>query len=404
MKPDITLIFPKSPFLLDQAVFPPLGILYLSAYLKNLGHDVQCLDLGIGHTPDMAKSNVVGISFTTPQRTDAFQMAKRFAYEGRMTIAGGPHPTHMAQECEDQGFLYTVKGRGETWLEWALSGFLAQGPLGQGPSGAIPIDDYPFPDRDALPLRKYHYEIEGIPATPIMTSRSCPFHCSFCAKIDNDFQMQSADRTVREIRHVHEKYGYEAFMIFDDVFVAGKKRLQSITDRIGGEYKFRCFARSNLLDDKVCKLLRKLGVVEVGIGIESGSDDVLSLNMKGTTRAQNLRAVRRLHDNGIRAKAFLIVGLPGETIQSVMDTAEWLMEAQPDDVDLSIFQPMPGSRIFAEPEKWGVEFSYNGKPGWYKGKPGEYEPTACTKGMSAGEILEWRDMLEQEFKKPELLR
>jgi len=400
MKPDVTLIFPSSPFLLDQAVFPPLGILYLSAYLKQQGLNVQCLDLGIGHTPEMAESDTIGISVTTPQRIEAFELADYYRRQGRITIAGGPHATHMQRECCDHGFNHAVKGRGEQDLDYLLSTVSSRPYIGK----KIPIDDYPFPDRDALPMDKYHYEIDGVQATPIMTSRSCPFHCSFCAKIDNDFQMQSAGRTIAEIEHVHEKYGYEAFMIFDDVFVASKARLKAIADTIGGRFKFRCFARSNLLDDKVCKLLSQMGVVEVGIGIESGSDDVLTRNMKGTTRRQNVRAVQRLHDNGIRAKAFLIVGLPGESTQTVMDTADWIMEAGPDDIDLSVFQPMPGSKIFADPERYGVQFEYNGKPGWYKGKPGEYEPTARTEHLSSMEILEWRDLLEQEFKQPEMLR
>ena len=397
---NITLVFPSSPFLLDQKVFPPLGILYLSAYLKQKGLQVQCLDMGIGHTPEMAESENIGISLTTPQREEAFALARRFRREGRITIAGGPHATHMPDECMDHGFTLALHGRGEHVLHWMLADSLHKPP----DRIKIDIDDYPFPDRDALPIKEYHYEIDGVPATPIMTSRSCPFHCSFCAKIDNDFQMQSAERTVREIRHVHEKYGFEAFMVFDDVFVASKKRLERIANAVEGEFKFRCFARSNLLDDKVCELLKKMGVVEVGIGIESGSDEILSRNMKGTTRKQNTRAVRRLHDNGIRAKAFLIVGLPGESNQTVIETGDWITEAKPDDIDLSVFQPMPGSRIFSDPEKWGIKFEYNGKPMWYKGKPGEYEPIASTEHLSGAEILEWRDLLEQEFKRPELLR
>uniref|UniRef100_A0A6H1ZIZ4 Putative radical SAM superfamily protein n=1 Tax=viral metagenome TaxID=1070528 RepID=A0A6H1ZIZ4_9ZZZZ len=399
MRPDLTLIFPKSEFLLDQAVFPPLGILYISAYLKQQGLNVQCLDMGIGHTPDMAESENIGISFTTPQRQEAFSLARRYGAmgEGRIVIGGGPHPTHMPDECEGNGFTFTSQGRGELFLH-NFFGYWT------GKFVALGIDDYPFPDRDALPIKEYHYEIDGVPATPIMTSRGCFANCAFCAKIDNNFQMQSAGRTIAEIEHIHEKYGYEAFMIFDDVFVASKKRLQAIVNGIGDAFKFRCFARSNLLDDKVCKLLRQLGVVEVGIGIESGSDDILSRNMKGTTRKQNTRAVRRLHDNGIRAKAFLIVGLPGESNGTVIETADWITEAEPDDIDLSVFQPMPGSKIFAEPEKWGIQFEYDGKPGWYKGRPGEYEPTANTEHLTGAEILEWRDLLEREFKRPELLR
>jgi len=396
MKPDITLVFPSSPFLLDQAVFPPLGILYLSAYLKQHGVKVQCLDMGLGHTPDMAGADIVGISFTTPQREEAFELAKYFDETGHpYIIAGGPHATHMPDECVANGFDVAYRGRGELELLTFFNSY---------PPDQIAIDDYPFPDRDALPIKDYHYEIDGKPATPIMTSRSCPYHCLFCAKIDNNFEMQSAERTVAEIRHIHERYGFEAFMIFDDVFIASKKRLGKIADMIGGQYRFRCFARSNLLDSKVCALLRSMGVVEVGIGVESGSDEVLERCMKGTTTRMNTRAVQRLHDNGIRAKAFLIVGLPGETTETIVETADWIAEAQPDDIDVSILQPMPGSAIFADPEEYGVQFQYNGKPGWYKGTPGQYEADIQVGDLTGKDIVAWRDLLEKEFKKPELLR
>jgi len=402
MEPDITLIFPSSPFLLNQAVFPPLGIMYLSAYAKQHDLTVQCLDLGIGHTPEMAESDIIGISFTTPQRDEAFKLAKRFYTEGRQAvIAGGPHGTHLPQECLGRGFTHVARGQGETVMMKFMDQLLERK---LSFNLRTEIDAYPFPDRDALPIFEYHYEIDGEPATPIMTTRGCPYGCSFCGKIDKEFKMQSAARTIAEMDHIHEKYGFKAFMIFDDVFVASKKRLKEMSDAIGNKYALRCFARSNLLDDEACRLLKKLGVVEVGIGIESGSTDILKKNMKGTTREMNSNAVKKLHEHGIRAKAFLIVGLPGETTSTVMETADWVYDAKPDDVDVSIFQPMPGSPIFADPEKWGISYEYNGKPGWYKGTPGGYESMSRTEGLTGSEILTYRDLLEEEFKRPELLK
>ena len=111
-----------------------------------------------------------------------------------------------------------------------------------------------------------------------------------------------------------------------------------------------------------------------------------------------------LHDVGIRAKAFLIVGLPGETERTVVETIGWVEEAKPYDVDVSIFQPLPGSPIFSNPEDWGVMFSYNGNLGWYKGMPGLYGTTCRTEGLTSDEIVAWRDLLEVKFKKKELLR
>lgn len=397
--PDVTLIFPKSNFLLHDAVFPPLGIMYLSAYAKQYGLDIQLLDMGLGHTPGMIESDIVGISFTTPQRQEAFALAKQLNHQGKQVIAGGPHATHLPHECLKHGFTDVIRGYGEREFVEIVSRLTGKPTLPQEP----PIDDIPFPDRDALPIHDYPYEIDGKPATPIMTSRGCPYSCAFCGRITGAFQMQSADRTIAEIEHVHDRYGYEAYMIYDDIFIASKKRLEKIANVLGGRYTFRCFARSNLLDDRVCALMKKLGVVEVGIGIESGSDTVLDRSMKGTTRKVNTRAVERLHHYGIRAKAFLIVGLPGETDETVIETADWIEEAQPDDIDVSVLQPMPGSVIFQYPAKLGIHFSYNGHPGWYKGIPGQYEGVA-TDHLSAEEIVQWRDTLEREFKRPELLR
>jgi len=266
------------------------------------------------------------------------------------------------------------------------------------------IDDYPFPDRDALPIQSYHYQVDGVPTTPIMTTRGCPFHCSFCGKIDGKFEIQSSKRTVAEFDFVHDKYGYDSFMIFDDVFVASKRRLQQMASIMGNKYKIRCFARSNLLDDDICEALVKLGVVEIGIGIESGSTEILKRNMKGTTRTMNTNAVKRLHKYGIRAKAFLIVGLPGETIETIMETADWIRSTKPDDVDISIFQPMPGSKIFNDPKRWGIRFEDDLAPGWYKGTPGKYQTVSRTAALSGRDIIKYRDMLENEFKRPELLK
>lgn len=398
MEPDITLIFPSSPFLIDEKVFPPLGIMYLSAYLKQKGLSVQCLDMAM-HKPEMAESDIIGISFTTPQKMEAYRLTSYYQDIGTpWIIAGGPHPTHMQEECLDNGFDHVYQGFAEEKL---LSSFSA----GPDYDFLCDIDNYPFPDRDALPIKEYKYEINGRPATVLMTSRGCPFNCSFCAKISKEFRMQSAERTVDEILHVNKTYGFEAFMIFDDIFIIDKKRLNTMADLLKDKnFLFRCFGRTDLIDDETCESMKRLGVVEVGLGIESGSNIILKKNLKNTTRDMNLRAVQKLHEYEIRAKAFLIVGLPGETTSTVAETSSWITEARPDDIDVSIFQPLPGSAVFANPEKWEIEFNYDGRPQWYKGKPGQYNCNVRTKELSAAQIIIYRNLMESTYKDKTLLR
>jgi len=384
--------------------------MYLSAFLKQFYVSVQCLDMGIGHTPDMAESDIIGISITTPQRNEAYELAAYFKERGKILISGGAHATHMPDECKERGFDYVIQGAGEVLLVNLLGDLLGRYDMRgniQLKTVTEPrdIDFYPMPDRDALPVKDYKYFIDNRPATALMTTRGCPYSCSFCAKVTKKFDMQSAERTIKEVMFTYHRYGFEAFMIYDDVFMASKKRLKKIANQLGScGFAFRCLGRSNILDDKTCQMLKQLGVVEVGIGIESGSDEILKRNLKGTTVKSNTQAVENLHKHHIRAKAFLIVGLPGETHETVNRTAAWIKHARPDDVDISIFQPMPGSAIFADPERWGVEFVYDGQPQWYKGTPGQYQSTVRTKELLPEEIVAYRDALEKEFKSPELLK
>jgi len=378
--------------------------MYLAGYLKEHGLQAQCLDMAI-HKPDMAKADIIGISITTPQRLEAYRLMDYYKKKGKTVIAGGPHATHMPKECKDHGFDYVLGNEAEKSLYHFLKTDEQLRPVSEFNASLLPANAIPFPDRDALPVHDYKYELNGKPATVIMTSRSCPWRCSFCAKINDNFRMQSAQRTVDEILHINKKYGFEAFMIFDDIFIINKKRLAAIIDGIKGrDFVFRCFGRTNLINEDTCRLIKKLGVVEVGLGVESGANEILAKNIKKTTREMNTKAVKLLHKYGIRAKAFLIVGLPGETLGTIEKTSSWIQEAQPDDIDISIFQPLPGSVIFKDPEKWDIQFNYDGKPQWYKGQPGRYGSTVRTKMLSAERIIIHRALLEARYKDQSLLR
>jgi len=404
MKPDITLIFPSSPFLLNQSMFPPLGIMYLSAFLKHYGFMVQCLDLSLpGHTKEMAEADIIGISFSTPQRDEAFKLAKHYGAHGKIMVGGGPHPSHMPEECQAHGFHKIIRGPGEI----KLLHFMGHSYNRQDVSliGEPDIDNYPFPDRDSLPVDEYYQEIDGRPATAMIASRGCPYNCSFCANIRQRYRIQSAKRTLAEIYYLKKRFGYTAFSIYDDTFAIDRGRLNEMANALEDQdFRFRCFCRANLLTNGVCRDMARMGVTSVGIGIESGSNGILKLNMKGTTKKENSKAVRNLQSHGIEAKAFLIVGLPGETEETVQETASWIDAARPDDIGVAVFQPLPGSAIFNDPAKWGVEFQYNGQPMWYRGTPGEYKPTVRTEGLTTERIAFLRDWLEKQYKNPELLR
>ena len=389
---ELSLIFPSSPFLIEQDVFPPLGILYLTSCLQSKGIKVHCYDMGIGHTPDMVKTEYVGISLLTAQKNEGLELIKYFKEQGKYVIVGGPHATHKYGDCYKAGADLVING-------YDLRLLFGRFGITLLPDEFIHFNDFPFPDRNALPIKDYKYKINGKPATTLMTSRNCFGNCSFCGKIPGSMQLRTARSVVSEIEKIHEDFGYEAFMIFDDVFTASKRRLQQIADFFCNTgFLFRCFSRTDLLNEEICRALKKMGVVEVGLGIESGSKKVLEKNIKGTSPDMNTKAVKMLHDYGIRAKAFLIIGLPGETKQTIEETEKWILEAKPDDVDFSIFKPMPGSPIYNNPKKFGIEFDPD-DTFWYKGTPGKYETTVKLNGLVPEELLFYRNLLEEKYKK-----
>jgi len=389
---DISLVFPSSPFLIDQGVFPPLGILYLASCLESKGISVKCFDFGIGHTKEMVDTEIVGISFSTAQKKEGFDLIRYYESKNKLVIVGGPHATHLPQECFNAGAFKVVEGYSLSRLFTIFGIFLREDEFNS-------FDDFPLPNRHLLPITDYKYFINGRKATPIMTTRGCFSSCAFCGRIPAPMQMRSAKNIIKEIDQINRDFGYTAFMIFDDVFTASKSRLKFVSNYYKDkDYLFRCFSRTDLLSDDVCRLLKQMGMVEVGLGVESGSMAILERNMKGVSPDTNEIAVDLLKKYGIRAKTFLIIGLPGETEETIQETVNWIERVQPDDLDISIFKPMPGSDIYNNPKKYGISFNKDDSF-WYKGKPGEYQTTVELKNLSSEKMLYYRNLLEEKFKK-----
>ncbi|MFA5049110.1 MAG: radical SAM protein [Patescibacteria group bacterium] len=392
MENEISLVFPNSPFLIDSGVFPPLGILYIASCLETKDIEVKCYDMGIGHTPDMIDTEFVGISLTTAQKKEGFELIDYFKRQGHFVVVGGPHATHERQDCINAGADEVVFGYELKQLFKLFNKQLNHNEFAF-------FNEFPIPNRHLLPVKDYKYTINGRKATPIMTTRGCMGKCSFCGRIPGYMQLRSAKNVIKEIDQINVEFGFDAFMIFDDVFTSSKSRLKQIADYYSdSKFIFRSFSRTDLISEAVCRDLKRMGMVEVGLGVESGSRAILARNTKGSTPETNHKAVKLLQEHGIRAKTFIIIGLPGETERTINETIEWIEKTQPDDLDISIFKPMPGSDIYMNPEKYDVQFDKD-DVFWYKGTPGKYETKVQLKGLSSEKMIEYRNLLEEKYKK-----
>ena len=405
-KRKITLVVPNSPFLISQKVHPPLGVLYLASSLRE--HNVEIVDLGGLKRAEQEKrikeidSVFVGVSATTPQFADAREICGMLSEDG-VAIIGGVHVTHQPLDGLIAGYDFVVVGEGEKLLPKIVENKVSGVVLCEGE--IVNINEIPFPDRSAIDIHSYKYYIDDEPATTMLTSRGCPFHCHFCSKIWQTVRFHSADYVQRELKEIKEKYGFNAVLFFDDVFTLKPKRLKKTCDFLKQERMlWRCFVKSNTVNEKMLKMMGQSGCKEIGIGIETGSAKLLERIYKGNTVDQNKRVIQWAHDAGIRVKGFFIIGLPGESHDTIEETKQFINDCPCDDYDFSLLSVLPGSKIWANPKGYDIVFDKSCNHSWYKGTPGMYKATVSTSHLSAEELTDIRDMLEREVKSKEKLK
>jgi radical SAM superfamily enzyme YgiQ (UPF0313 family) len=156
--------------------------------------------------------------------------------------------------------------------------------------------------------------------------------------------------------------------------------------------------RVNHVNREILKLLKDSGCVEVLAGLESMHQPILNSISKGTKVDDNYKITRLCKEVGIKLKALLIIGLPGENLESIYSLYKYLYYEKPDDFDLTIYTPYPNSPIWDKPEKYDITIDFDNADSWYKGKEGEYTSAVSTSALTKQEIIAWRDVLEKEFK------
>jgi len=263
------------------------------------------------------------------------------------------------------------------------------------------LDSYPIIDRDLLDegIHGYHYEINGIPATSMITSRGCPYRCAFCSKYSTGVRFRSAGLVNDEITLLHEVFGFSALMFYDDTFILRPQRVLEICKHLKTlGIVWRCFVRGDLIVKHgmdFVKLMADSGCVEVAMGVESGSDEILKAIHKGETVSDIRRATEWLDHYGIRVKGLFIVGLPGESWETLEDTTRLISELPFSALDFTVFQPYAGSPIYENKQDYDIDWDeLPWDESYFKSRPGEYHCHVRTSSLSSKEIESARNKLE----------
>ncbi len=367
--------------------YPPLGLAYLAAFLEREGHQVVVHDFGLEPDGSLAQDvatvmagapQLIGITAMSSNYHSALELARALrAATSAPIVIGGPHASLFPAELlKEPCFDYVVFGEGEnTICELARAVEMPDGPsrvealraiLGlcfreggqivQNP--ARPLDDdldsFPFPARHLFEIGRYPlYAPDGERMVTVLSSRGCPYNCSYCFKgiMGRRYRQRSVDNILAEIRQVIETYNTRHFYFIDDLFTINKRRLFEFAQRVIDEglgIRWQCLARVDRVDAETLVRMYQAGCREIHYGIEAGTQAMLDAIRKQITLQQVRDAVRWTREAGIMVKGYFMLGLPGDTEETMEQTIRFATELDLDEAMFSLTTPFPGTHLWDE--------------------------------------------------------
>lgn len=191
----------------------------------------------------------------------------------------------------------------------------------------------------------------------IMTSRGCPFSCTFCATDSRQVRYRSIEHILREIRHVKDAYGTVHFTLKDDSFTVNRKRVADFCDALTREnlrIGWECNTRVDLVSEEMLRGMKRAGCNSVKVGIESGSESVLERMNKRITLDQIRAAAKLFRKAGIHWTGYFLIGTPGETKEDIYRTLDFMYEIKPDFAAIGVYEPFPETVMFHEGIRQGL--------------------------------------------------
>ncbi|MBC8549167.1 MAG: B12-binding domain-containing radical SAM protein [Candidatus Brocadiales bacterium] len=394
----VTLISPPSPFLIDQKAFPPLGLLYVAGFLEHNGIEINVADLADKETElenalePYIDANLYGITSTSPQYPQALKILKvlrRRNPKARIVI-GGAYPSSLPDKCIKDGFDHVIAGEGEEAMLQLITNIDRKEISSVINASYIQdMDSIPLPARHLIDIQSFAYDIGDGRGTTLITSRGCPFTCSFCSKEvwQNGTRFHSTDYVISELEHVINNYDFKHFLFLDDTITIRRKRLLELCSRMERfNIKWRCYARTTTTREMLIAM-KRAGCIEIGVGVESGSQKILDIVDKNETVEQNTSFVELCKEVGILANVFIMIGLPGETYETVEETRRWMESVRPHKFGFNIFMPYAGTPVYKNPDRYDIQiFDVPEERSWVKGRQGEYESFVATSELSRKEI------------------
>ena len=361
-------------------VYPPLGILYLSAYLKRRGFEVGVFDSTFRTKQQFRvllqeqRPPVVGIHCNLVTRQNVLEMIREAKAVGARVVLGGPEPPLHASEFVRNGAEAVVFGEGEETLAELLATWSESGngvgapriagiacrdhngaPLQTPARALIPdLDRLPFPDREAINMEAYldtWRDKQGMSSISLITSRGCPYTCTWCSRsvFGETHRRRRPEKVADEVQWIQDRYRPDMLWYADDVFTIHHGWLKKYAAQLKARnlrIPFECISRADRLNAEIADVLQEMGCLRLWIGSESGSQKVLDLMDRCVTVEQVQRSCRLLQRRGIQVGMFIMLGYEGEEEKDLEATVDHLKKSNPDLFLSTVAYPIKGTPYY----------------------------------------------------------
>ena len=416
------LINPYYP--ISETPSPPLGLAFLAAALEEAGVEVKILDLVVfPYSKKMLQSvlndfspHMVGITAVTMTFDHAIQVIKdvKSIDPHILTVMGGPHATFCAEETlgtfpeldmvvlgEGEETIVELAGEAERGHEWTkIEGLVYRNGSEIVSTGfrrpMADVDSLPVPARHLLPLGRYRALSMPISMT---TSRGCPFKCIFCVgrkMVGSKVRYRNPRAVVDEMAYLNT-LNFHQINLADDLFTANKRHCLAVCNEIierNLKIVWTSFGRVDTVSMEVLAKMEEAGCQAISFGVESANAEILKTIRKGITIEQVISAVKMCKDAGIMAHISFILGLPGETPETLKETVEFGERLKELGAyhGFHLLAPFPGTEVRQESDKYGIKILTND---WtqYHANRAIVETSSVNQDMLNETVMEW----EKEF-------
>lgn len=420
-----------NPAQYDRYAQPPMGLALIAAVLEEAGYQVTVLDanaLGLGLkevATRVTDADVVGLTAMTPTIGAAIGIARylKQTNSNSTIVLGGAHATLLPEETLSIApeIDVIVRGEGEKTIvellqvledKQALDGipgisYRKDDAIVHNPprSANVDLDSLPFLAYHLLPWQKYRPHPphgRAYPFAAIITSRGCPYRCSYCSKpiFGSKFRAQTPERVVEEIAYYRDRFGFKEIAFYDDVFTLDKKRAYAIADEIiraGIKIDWTCETRVNLVDKELLRHMKRAGCYAIAYGIESASPDILEIINKDITLEQVEEVVRITREVGLQTIGYFMLGSPGESPETIDQTIQFAKKLKLDFAQFSITTPFPGTRLYELYLDGGKRDSIPWESFIYAGTDGRLNPVFESSRLSRSDLNYWVKRAYREF-------